>query len=143
MSWQLKLAQREAKLKNDQQRLEEDQQILNAGRKELADHAEELRLGELRMAWLREEVVRIEKQVDEAKKRRLLLENDLRILDKRLEQERHRLMDVRKAVLLCTPRRGGTPSMASCWPTLEMTRGRKNPAEHLRHKKRQTGRQSS
>ena len=46
------------------------------------------------MAWLREEVVRVEKQVEEAKKRRRLLENDLRILDKRLEQERQRLIDI-------------------------------------------------
>ena len=94
LTWSLELAQREAKLKKGQLKLAEDQQILNAGRKELADHAEELRLGELRMAWLREEVVRVEKQVEEAKKRRRLLDNDLRILDKRLEQERQRLMDI-------------------------------------------------
>ena len=39
-------------------------------------------------------MVRVEKQVEEAKKRRRLSENDLRILDKRLEQDRERLMDI-------------------------------------------------
>ena len=94
MSWQLDLAQREAKLKKGQAKLEEDQQALNAARKELAEHAEELRLGEMKLAWLRDEVVRVEKQVDEAKKRRRRLENDLRIWDKRIEQERQRLIDI-------------------------------------------------
>ena len=52
LRWDLELAQREAKLQKDQQKREEDQQILNAGRKELAEHAEEVKLEELRLTWL-------------------------------------------------------------------------------------------